>query len=476
MASDDKGKAKGVFTEAGVTGLRRSGGYVHEEFLPQLAGYRAIQVYREMQDNDPVIGAILYAIDKLVRQVAWRVQPASTKLEDQKDAKFLESCLGDLNVAWEDTISEIMSMLAYGWSYHEIVYKKRNGYTSDTTKTSKYNDGMIGWQKFPIRSQETRDRWVFADNGDILGMWQSASPTYFPTYIPIEKALLFRTTVSKNNPEGRSVLRNAYRPWYFKRRIEEIEAIGVERDLAGFPIMYVDPDIMREDASGIKSTVFQDYKDVIVNIRRDQQEGMILPAMYDENNNLMYRLELLSAGGGRQFDTDRIITRYDQRIATTVLADFILLGQDIGGSYALSSDKTSLFALSIRTWLETIKTVMNQQAIPRLFRVNGIDTEKLPELVYGDIETPPLTEIGTFIQQLAGAGAPLFPDDALENHLRKMAHLPERREESAGVVQDAQEKLAGQDQVDASKEAKNNKNAKKQETDQEVAQSMTTKE
>jgi len=428
---------KNMFGETGVTGLRRSGGYVQEEFLPQLQGYRAIQVFREMRDNDPVVGAILYAIDKLVRQTPWRVQPASTKLEDQKAAKFLESCLHDMSTSWEDTVSEILSMLAFGWSFHEIVYKRREGDNRDSAKKSKYSDGAIGWRKLPIRSQETRQEWEFDETGGIQGMWQSAPPDYTLTLIPIEKGLLFRTTTSKNNPEGRSVLRNAYRPWFFKKRIEEIEAIGIERDLAGFPVMYVDADIMRDDAPGWKQTIFNDYKDAVVNIRRDQQEGLILPSIYDETGNAMYRLELLSAGGSRQFDTNQVITRYDQRIATTVLADFILLGQNGHGSYALSSDKTNLFAVSIRTWLEIIKNVMNQHAIPRLFAVNNFKQEKLPELAYGDIETPPLTEIGTFIQQLAGAGAPLFPDDSLENHLRKMAHLPERREAAVGAVEDA---------------------------------------
>jgi len=430
-------KPKNLFGETGVTGLRRAGGYVQEEFLPQLAGYRAIQVYRDMRDNDPVVGAILYAIDKLVRQVPWRVQPASTKLEDQRSAKFLESCLNDMSTSWEDTISEILSMLAYGWSFHEIVYKRREGDKRDSTRRSKYDDGAIGWRKLPIRAQETRQEWAFDESGGIQGMYQSSPPDYTLTYIPMEKSLLFRTTTAKNNPEGRSVLRNAYRPWYFKKRIEEIEAIGIERDLAGFPIMYVDPDIMRDDAPGWKQTIFNDYKDAVVNIRRDQQEGLILPAIYDEGGNQMYKLELLSAGGSRQFDTNQVITRYDQRIATTVLADFILLGQANHGSYALSSDKTNLFAVSIRTWLEIIRTVMNQYAIPRLFEVNGFKVKKLPELAYGDIETPPLTEIGTFIQQLAGAGAPLFPDDLLENHLRKMAHLPERREAAVGAMEDA---------------------------------------
>ena len=95
--SDSANNSNALFSETGVTGLRRAGGYVQEEFLPQLAGYRAIQVYREMKDNDPVVGSILYAIDALIRQVPWRVQPATTKNEDLKNAKFLESCLGDMS-------------------------------------------------------------------------------------------------------------------------------------------------------------------------------------------------------------------------------------------------------------------------------------------------------------------------------------------------------------------------------------------
>jgi len=424
---------KGLFREAGSTGLRRSNGYVYEEFLPQLQGYRAIQTYREMRDNDPVVGAILYAIDKLVRQVSWRVQPASSAQEDERAAKFVESCLQDMSTSWEDLVSEILSMLTYGFSYHEIVYKKRIGPDTESSETrSKYTDGLIGWRKIPIRAQDTRQYWEFDDAGGITAMVQSSPPDFTLKTIPIGKALLFRTTSDKNNPEGRSILRNAYRPWYFKRRIEEIAAIGVERDLAGFPVMYVDPDIMRTDAPAVQQAIYEDYKSAIRNIRRDQQEGMILPAIYDDKNNLMYRMELISAGGNRTFDTNTIITRYDQRIATSVLADFILLGQAANGSYALSSDKTNLFSISLRCWLESIRSVFNEHAIPRLFKVNGFQLKKLPTLEYGDIESPPLGELGNYIQVLAGSGVPLFPDDALENHLRAIAKLPEKRQNAKG--------------------------------------------
>ena len=53
----------------------------------------------------------------------------------------------------------------------------------------------------------------------------------------LERALHFVTKSRKNNPEGHSILRGSYRAWYFKRRIQEIEGIGLERDLAGFPVL-----------------------------------------------------------------------------------------------------------------------------------------------------------------------------------------------------------------------------------------------
>lgn len=412
-----------VRNELGTTGLKRHGGHVYEEFARQLQGARKHLVYQEMRENDPVIGAILFAVDKLLRQVKWRVQPASEQSKDKKAAEFLESCMGDMEHTWEDFISEVLSMLPYGWSLHEVVYKKRNGDSKDPRKKSKYDDNKIGWRKLPIRGQETLHRWEFNEVGEIEAMWQLAPPRYDLVQIPMDRALLFRTTSAKNNPEGRSILRNAWRAWSFKKRIEEIEAIGIERDLAGFPVMYVDPAIMAGEASDEHRQVFLDYQDVIRNIRRDAQEGLILPSVFEEGHRL-YELSLVSSSGERQFDTNAIIGRYDQRIATTVLADFILLGQQSHGSFAMSSDKTDLFALALRAWCEVIRGVLNEVAVPRLFEANGEKLDKLPTFEYGDVETPDLGSLGNFIQVLANSGVPLFPDPKLENYLREVANLP----------------------------------------------------
>lgn len=415
-------------SELGRTGLKEFGGLIYEEFLIQLQGEKGVKIYQEMSNNDPVVGAILFAIEMLIRQVDWKVEPAGIEKENIEMADFLESNMFDMSETWQDTISEILSMLVYGWSFHEIVYKKRNGVDINTDKSSKYSDGKIGWSKLPIRGQDSLYDWIFSSNGELIAMQQMPAPDYNLRTIPMEKALLFRTKCRKGNPEGRSVLRNAYRPWYFKKNIETIEGIGVERDLAGLPIAWVPPELLDPSASADDRSVLSEIKKIIRNVRRDEQEGIVFPLAYDENNNKMYDLTLLSTGGKRQFDTNSIIQRYDSRIAMTVLSDFILLGHENVGSFALSSDKTNLFSVALGAWLDSICECFNRKAVPQLFSINGFGISKLPKIVHGDIETIPLNELGNYINKLAGAGYPLFPNKNLEDELLRAAGLSVNRE------------------------------------------------
>lgn len=420
----DKLKINLATTELGRTGLEEYGGDIYEEFLPQLQGRRGIKVYKEMQDNDPIIGSILFAIEMLIRQVEWSVEPASTDKLDIEYAEFLESNLHDMSTTWQNTITEVLSMLTFGWSYHEIVYKRRLGQKDNEDESSKYSDGRIGWSKIPIRAQETLWKWLFDENGNLKGLQQQPPPNFNLLTIPIEKAILFRTKARKGNPEGRSILRNSYRPWYFKKNIETIEGIGVERDLAGLPVAWVPPELLDPDASTSDKAVLNEIKKIVRNIRRDEQEGIVYPMAYDEEGNKLFDLQLLNTGGRRQFDTNQIVQRYDSRIAMTVLGDFILLGHEKVGSFALSSSKTNLFSVAIGAWLSDIAENFNRKAVPQLFRLNGFKTDNLPMIIHGDIENIPLDELGGYIQQLAGAGFPLFPNKELEDQLLRVANLP----------------------------------------------------
>lgn len=416
MHEDDRGSA---FLEIGSSGLRRSGGTINEEFLPNLQGVKGFKVYREMRDNDPVIGAMLYAIDKVITRLEWKVEG-----DDERTALFVQECLDDMSDSWDATLQNILSMLVYGWSFHEIVYKIRRGQTNDARTTSNYSDNRIGWRKWPVRAQETLQEWMLDPRGGIQGMIQTDPAVGGLHRIPIEKALLFRTTTNRNNPEGYSLLRNAYRPWFYKRRIEEIEAIGIERDLAGLPMAYVPPEYLSNTATPQQKAVLQAITNIVQNVKRNEQEGIVFPAAYDEQNNRIFDLQLLSASGGRQFDTGAVIQRYDQRIAMSLLSDFLLLGSDRVGSFALGTAKVDLWTLAVDSIAKTIAEVVNQFAIPRLLKLNAMRMDKMPELTYGQVSSVELNEVADYVSKLVGVGA-IMPDRTLEGHLRSLGDLPD---------------------------------------------------
>jgi hypothetical protein len=412
--------------EVGRSGLRRVSGYVNEEFLPQLSGRKAVQVYREMGDNDPIVGALLFAVDRLLRQIEWRVEPAGQSPEDKQNAEFVEQCMEDMSHTWDDLISEILTMIQYGWAFCEVTLKHRVGpWEKSSSNRSKFTDGRLGWRKIALRSQETLQRWVFDDTGGIQAMVQMAPPLYQTTVIPIEKSLLFRTSNAKNNPEGRSLLRTAYRPWYMKKRLEEFEGIGVERDLAGLPMGRVPADSLDAVPGSKQDLMVKAFRKMVRSVRRDEQEGIVLPSMFDENGNQLYEFELLTSGGSRQFDTNAIIQRYEQRILMSVLADFILVGHEESGTYNMHTDKRGLFQTAINSLAQSIAEVFNRYAIPRLFSVNGIKPPELPKIVPNDVNPPDITQLGGFLQQLTSAGMQLFPDPELEKFIRDAARLPE---------------------------------------------------
>lgn len=410
--------------ELGRLGQKRYGGFFYEEFLKELQGRKGMAVYQEMSENDDTIGAILFSIEMLLRQALWDVAPGGSTPADQEARDFVLSCMDDMQDTWNDTISEILSFLVYGWSAHEIVYKRRCGKRKDPRLRSKYTDGLIGWQKLPIRSQDTLYEWLYDDHDNIVGIVQNPPPDFGLITIPVEKLLLFKTKSRKGNPEGRSILRNAYRDWYFKRRIQEIEGIGIERDLAGFPVLTAPEgiDIWSEEDPELQAAKAA-AEQIVQNIRRDSLEGLVIPNGWE--------LKLLSTGGQRQFDTSTIIERYDSRIAMTCMADFILLGHQNVGSFALSSDKTKLFSMAIGSYLDIICEVFNNQAIPALIDINGDHFNGIteyPYLTHGDVEDANLEKLGDYIHKMITCGA-LMPDEGVEDFVREQAGMPERLED-----------------------------------------------
>lgn len=436
MVKKKKSNPKVDLGVVGFSGLNQSHGHIDEEFLSRLKGQYGIKTYREMADNSSTIGAVLYIIKALVRQVEWRAEPADTSQASLDAAQFLEECLFDMSITWEDTVSEVLSMLQYGWSYFEKVYKIRRGPDEkDSSTRSKFSDGKIGWRKFAMRAQDTLDRWQFDEDGGLSGMHQQDLASGKAAYIPIEKSVLFRTEVTKDNPEGRSILRNSVTDWFYLKRISNIEAIGIERDMTGLLTMEVPIEVLSTTADENARALRVQLENMLSQLKRDEREFAMVPAELDRDGNPTgYKLKLLATGGSRQIDTNATKLYYKIGILQSMVAQFIQLGMAGIGSFALASSQTDLFATALGSFLQIISSTFNRFAVAPLMQLNGIQAEYWPELITGDIETPALADVAQYITALAQSGK-LPEDAALDRRLLEIAGLPIPEDEGHGEGQ-----------------------------------------
>lgn len=396
------------FSRTGHTGLKRWGGTIKDEFLDELRGEKGIEAYKEMSRNDPVVGAVLYAIRHLIKGVDWRIETGGNSPEDEMAAKFVRDALwDDKEYSWDDTLEEIMSFLQYGWHCSEVVYERND-------------NGTITWEGWYPRGQATLDQWDFDDHGHVQGLYQSTNYTD-QTYLPMDKLLHFRTQSRRDNPEGLSLLRTSWRSYYYKKNLQEVEAIAIERSGAGMPKLQPPEELNIWNSDNPEMVSLKNAaEDLVTNVRMDEQMGIVIPGGWD--------FELVS-GAANMPDTDPIIRRYNQEIAVATLGDFLLLGAEDTGSYAMSVSKQRLFQKALDSIVESIAETINRQGIKKLIDLNDFDVEKYPKLVPSKVESPPIDDLGAYINNIASAGAPLFPDDSLENYLLDRADLPTENQE-----------------------------------------------
>jgi hypothetical protein len=432
-----------AFTEIGISGLKQQGGRVQEEWLPQLKGKQGANLYREMIDNDPIIGGIAYAVEEVLRSVSWSTNPYDDSPESLAAAQFVDECRHDMAHTWGDFVGDALSKMGYGWSLFEVCYKQRGG--DDGDYRSRFNDGRVGWRKFAYRAQDTLERWEFDDDGGIRGMWQSGATTAAggggrkDVFIPIEKALLFRTTTRKGNPEGRSIFRNSYTSWWTKKRVEWFELIGIERDLAGIPSFGLPPEYFQDTAPSEMKSALTEFKKAATQLRRDEQSALVWPKFMDENGNQLIEIGLLKAPGARQHNTGEVIERNARWMAISTLQDMIMLGHEHVGSLALADVKKQMAATALRAQLQEIADVLNRHELPRLFRLNGLPLENMPELVPGEIENRDINQLALVIAETTKAGMTWFPNDEIEREIFTMLGFDPGKVKLAEDIREADE-------------------------------------
>lgn len=423
--------------ELGVPGRNTYTGEIRsDEFLPELRGKKAIKAYRQMRDNDAVIGAVMYTVEQTLRDVKIKVKPADESDAAKKEGDFLQSVLDDMEHSLDDHISEALSSLTFGFAWFEVVYKKRDGDARSPKKKSKYTDGRIGVRKIAIRAPWTVDKFlVDQTNGEVLGLQQEVGFGKSPALIPIEKSVYYRTTSLNNDPSGRSVLRNAYSSYTYLNKIQAFEAIAIERELHGVPVGRMPAEYLSADATDDQKALRQQFERVLKDLKNNEQGYVLMPSdLYVDADGKptaqrLMDLELITANGSRAIDIDPVVRRYQHDIARSLIAEFLMLGGGTTGSYALSKSKTDIFLRSLESYINTIVDTLNKQLVKRIWELNGLDEALMPRLVAGDVAPHDLKEIAAFLRNLNGANIDVANQTEVVEGLMEIAELPFKKEE-----------------------------------------------
>ena len=383
-----------------------------------------------MRDNDSTIGAVMYATEQVLRDVDLKVYACNDTPEAQKEAEFVQSVLDDMDHTLDDHMAEALSCLSYGFAWFEVVYKRRVGPTqSSDKKRSKYTDGRMGVRKIAMRAPWTISRFdVDQQTGDVNGIYQDVGYNASKNYIPTRKSLYYRTTSLNGDPSGRSILRNAYTSYEYLNNLQAIEAIAVERELAGIPVARIPSEYLSSDATSSQVSFKNNLEQILRDVKFNEQGYIITPSdTYPDKdgsptNIRLVDVELMSSSGSRNIDIDPIVKRYQHDIARSVLSEFLMLGSQ-GGSYALSKSKTDLFLRALESYVQQIVDVLNKQLVERLWELNGLDYSLMPTIKAGDVAPHDLREIAGFLRNLNGADINVSDHPEVIQNLMDIAEL-----------------------------------------------------
>ena len=224
--------------ETAYSGLLTLGGQILEECSHELRWPEAINTYKRMA-KDGAIAPALELVEMMIARVPWTVKiPEGYEEQLKEKANFVRQCISDMDEDFQSFIKQAVSYNRYGFSVHEKVFRYRL-----KEKGSKYNDGLIGIKKLPIRSQDSISKWYWKNSGrelagciqnvmlpgtESLNGWDFVSTSSGQTMekkIPRKKFLLFRNNPLKDSPVGTSPLNGAWQAWKYKQAYKRVRRL-----------------------------------------------------------------------------------------------------------------------------------------------------------------------------------------------------------------------------------------------------------
>jgi hypothetical protein len=401
----------GELGRASIQSATNYSGLAREEYNPEFKGRLGLEKYDKMRRQDAATRSALRILKTPINGATWFIQPAEESKKHKKIADFVELNLSHwMTYSWSTVLREALNMLDYGFYPFEKVYGFREYKGKNTLFLKKLAS------RHPLDLIDD-DGWEYdVHGGPVGGHFYNFPGGPGHVFIPISKLSVFTFDFEGGDLNGLSILRSAYKHWFFKEQAYKIDGIQKERHGIGIPIIKLPMGYSNQDKI--------DANEIGRNLRTNEKAHVVLPPNWEI---LFAKLE------GQPVSALETAKHHAQMIFTNVLAQAIW---EAGGSTGTESSM-ELFYKSTREIATIMANVVNSYIIPDIVRANW-DVDHFPELKVrrlGDMSEA--REMSFAVRNLVGAEV-LQVDDRLERWIREIldapGHDPETKRELRALM------------------------------------------
>src|SRR5215472_10393696 len=381
--------------------------------VPQLASPSiALRTYTSMVRDDASVRVSLRAGKAPVLGAEWYLDPYGSDTLDAIVSEFVEfNLFGGMTTPWIKTLEQVLKMFEFGFSVFEPVWELRE-WAPRKSASGANRKTYTMLRKLANRPPSTIIKFNYDNNGGPVSVDHNAvqaDGSSRQVNIPIEKLLIFTFDQDGGDLTGNSILRSAYRNWYYKDHLYKIDGIQKERHGIGIPDIEVQPGASEDDK---KAAI-----EMGQNLRTNEKAYVVRPTTITVN---FLKLE------GHVVEPLRSAEHHDTMIMKNIMVQFLNLGTGVessGGGRATGATSMDMFMKAMRHIAGSICDSINLYLIPNLVAYN-FPTDRFPQLkVRGVGEAKDLQMWAAAMRNLLQSDA-ITVDEPTEQWIRTQMDMP----------------------------------------------------
>lgn len=410
----------------GASGRAHFNGFIQwDEFNPEWIGANGLALADRMWRTDSDVKRDTLATWTPISAASWTVEPYGGDKATDKDLYAAELCTYAL---WEYMrpnlvvhLSEVGPiLLRSGYVDFEQIWKS----------TTYHGKQVILPKKLDLRLPRTIWKFYQDDDGELTGIVQFL-PNAANVFISATELLHYRIQAEGDNWVGTSMYRHAWKHFYYKEKLEALDAIGQERKAVGVPVVY--------PPQGASEGSKEDMETLLANLHTNEVGFIIMPgpkAGANVDPNIGWEVEIITFDSSSSNGIRESIDQQTLKIAGAFIADFLELGHHQVGARATADVQEDPFMTSVKALGELVTIPLNDLCA-RIATLNVPGIEGSPKLNMSLHDEASLSEISSYALQLYQADL-LVPDAKLEDYFRERADFPPADPDVRAETEEAQ--------------------------------------